>query len=64
MKNLEKRCINKTFPGIITEEDDKCKNPFCNGYDKYCPEYVATGSFSLHEIEESLNHKDNVDKGE
>jgi hypothetical protein len=57
--DLEKRCINKTFPQIVTVEEDKCPNPKCKGYDRHCLQYVPTGSFKLHEIEEMLNHLEN-----
>jgi hypothetical protein len=61
-KNLEKRCVNKTFPNLITIEEEKCKNPLCNGYDKLCPQYVPTGNFSLSEIEMRLNHQDHINQ--
>ena len=56
--NLEKKCINKTFPQIVVVEEDKCPNPSCKGDDKFCPQYVATDSFKLHEIEQTLDNQD------
>jgi len=45
--SLEKRCINKTFPQLVIDEDDKCQKPSCRGYDQYCPRYAPTSSYNV-----------------
>jgi hypothetical protein len=52
MINLEKRCINKTFPQVVTDEDYKCKNPSCKGYDKHCQQYAPTSSFDQAQLQQ------------
>jgi hypothetical protein len=53
-KNLEKRCIRRTFPGSVP---DKCEKP-CRGYDKFCADYIPTSTFDFSEIQDMLDYRD------
>lgn len=52
--DLEKKCIKKTFPMAMPT---KCVKT-CRGYDKFCEDYIATGSFNLMEIEGMIDYEE------
>ena len=56
-KNLEKKCIRKTFYEAV--EEGKCEKP-CHGYDKFCSNYVATESFDFTELQDALDYKEQL----
>lgn len=59
--SLDKKCVQKVFPEVISEED-RCENvDFCRGYNKFCPNYVPFSSIDLRKCEEYMDFKDNVE---
>lgn len=55
--NLEKKCVRKVFPELFGKDHKKCSaaGP-CDGYDKFCPDYIPSSELSEGEIADYIRN--------